>query len=171
MAGTFTVLCATNTVKKIAADSWSTTLGADGAFESSAATWVANNSSLDTGKNRDIIIINGCNDVEISLDPDLSLGFEQGIRIPVGFKKVSITGIMGTVKVLHYNYQTLATMIADAFSDPNAITPAVNDELYPGDIIALNNVTGTKITIKFELDSCLRYSRTGFDIIGLSNSN
>jgi hypothetical protein len=171
MAADFKILCAANIAKAIKSSDWPTTLGSDGAFEDSAAQYISNGTILNTGNNRDIIIIDGNNTISLEFTPDDNLAFEQGLRIPVGFSKVEVTSVSNKVKILRYNYQVMNTTISDAFNSSNASNASVSDKLYPGDIIVADGDSTCTFTIELELDSSLRYSKTGFDVINLSNAN
>lgn len=171
MARELRVLCLTNTVKKISASNWPTTLGADGAFNDTSATYVANNYSMAITLNRDILIIDGNKDISINFLSSSSLTYKQGFKVPVGFMNITVTAFTGTVKILRYNYQTMGTTINEAYLSTNAVLAVEKDILYPGDIIVANNAAMTSFELEFQLDPCLRYSKTGFDVANLINKD
>ena len=116
---------------------------------------------------RDIVILENDNYVAIKFAADGGGSSSQGYRCPPGFSEMKVTAITGTVKILRFNDQNFNDQITDAAGDASAVTAAVDDILYPGDLIVCNSTSDT-FTVKFTLTEVGYYKRVGVDLIALS---
>lgn len=167
MAGTFQIISFTGTLKSLAANYFPRVLGAAGAWESSNANSVTVNDYLVCTKNREILLLDNNNDVSIKFVADTGGDDGQGIRIPLGFKEVNISTLSGTVRILTYDNQNVNTEIEDAYGNPNYVTAAAKDVVYPGDIVCCSKTSN--FTLAFDLESTVKYQRVGLDIVALSS--
>jgi len=167
----FKIGCQANQIKVISASNWPCTLGADGAFVDQAASYISNNDDLTLGSDRDIMIIDGNDSFNVTFTSSDNLGYPLGMKIPIGFSSVEIKSVSSDVFVLRLIFQTMNTKIQDAFTDTNKETAVTSMMLYPGDIVVTKDNISNYFGLEFSFDPSLRYSKTGFDIINLSNAN
>lgn len=162
---TFQVVFTSGTVKKILAEDWSKTIGAGAAWESPDSSYISTSDYLDTVKH-EILLLKDAQQLSIILATD-SNEKDKGIYIPVGFETISVTAKSGIVERLKYDKQNFDSKINTVNGDTNSVNIVVNDTLLAGDLIALGE--SSSLTIHFSLSNAYIYSKSGFDIIALSN--